>query len=212
MKKKLCLVPLTNHSKDQRLGYAPFPSLYMNMEDQSPTREKRYEQTSWTFPFGSSWRYKWTRLPTLHPINTRTTFEWRKTGGICVKWRNFLKKEEIERQSPTTNCSLVKYIMLLGRSIEDRASSSVSWIRILSGIRKQTQNSPSDRTLTRWSSLRHPTLVFFRLLYWGFPLPLVEAIHPLAIMLSGSGSCGNLCGTMQLLEPITWPIYRSVLP
>ena len=40
MEKKLCLVSQTNHSKDQKLGHAPFPNLYMNLEDQSPAKGK----------------------------------------------------------------------------------------------------------------------------------------------------------------------------
>ena len=147
---------------------------------------------------------------TLHPINTRTTFGWRETREICVKWRNFLKREGIGRWSLTMNYFLVKYIMLFERSVEDKASSSVSWIGILSGIWKQAWNSHSYRTPIGRFSLRCPTLIFFHPLCQG--LPLVEANLPLAIVLSGSGSCGNLRWSTQLWEQITWPIRRLALP
>ena len=147
---------------------------------------------------------------TLHPINTRTKFRWRKAGGIYVKWNNCLKREGIGKQRPVANCSLEKYIMLLGRSVEDRASSSFSWIRILSGIWKRAWNFCSDRTPIGCSDLRHPDLVFFHPLCWG--LLLVEATPLLAIMLSGFGPYGNLRGSTQLLEPITQPIRHLALP
>ena len=146
----------------------------------------------------------------LHPINTQTTFRRRKVGGISVKWRNCLKREGIGRQSPTTYCFLVKYIMLFRRSTEDRVLPSVSWIRILSGIWKRAWNSRLDRTPIRRSSLRCLALAFFHPLFWG--LPLVEMTISLAIRLSGSGSCRNLRGSTQLLESITRLIRHSTLP
>ena len=147
---------------------------------------------------------------TLHPINTRTTFGWRETREICVKWRNFLKREGIGRWSLTMNYFLVKYIMLFERSVEDKASSSVSWIGILSGIWKQAWNSHSYRTPIGCFSLRCLTLIFFHPLCQG--LPLVEAIPPLAIRLSRFRSCGNLHESTKLLKPITRPIHYSTLP
>ena len=111
----------------------------------------------------------------LYPISTRTIIGWRNVGGICVKWRNCLKKERRDRRSLATNCSLVKYITLLGWSVEDRASSSIRWIGILSGMWKRAQNSRSDRRLTGCSDLRLLAQVSFQPLFWGLPLPLVEA-------------------------------------
>lgn len=40
------------------------------------------------------------------------------------------------RQSPVANYSLVKYIMLFGRSTDDKASLSVSKIEMVPEIRK----------------------------------------------------------------------------
>ena len=158
-------------------------------------------------------RFNWKSMSsTLHPINTRKTFKWRKAEGISVKWRNYLKREGIGKRNPIANCFFVKYIMLLGRSVEDRVSPSVSWIGILSGIWKRAQNSRSERTLTGCSRLRHPTLVFFYPLCWGILLSLVEVTPSLGIMLSGSNSCGNLFETTQLSKPITQPIHLSALP
>ena len=113
-----------------------------------------------------------------------------KAGGICVKWKNFLKRKWMGRRSPVANCSLVKHIMLFGRSVEDRGSLSVSWIGILFGIWKWARNSSSYRTPTGRSGLRRPTLVFFCPLCWG--LLLVKVTPPIAIRLSGSRPCGNL--------------------
>ena len=151
----------------------------------------------------SSWKSMSNKL---HPINIWTTLGWRKVGGICVKGMNYLKREGIGRRSPVVNCYLVKYIMLLGRPVEDRASPSVSWIGTLFGIQKWAQNYHSNKTLTGRFGLRCPTLVFFHSLCWGLLLPLVEATPPLVIILSGSRSCGNLCGTTHLSELITRPI------
>ena len=128
---------------------------------------------------------------TLHPINIWVMFGWRKIGEIYVKWRNCLKRKGRGKRSLTTKCSLVKYIMLFGRSTDDRALTSISWIGMVSGIRKQAQNSHSNRTPTGRSGLRWLTLVFFYPPCWG--LPLAEVTLCLSIRLNGSGSCGNLC-------------------
>ena len=147
---------------------------------------------------------------TPHPISIQTMFGWWKVERICVKWRNCLKREGRGRRSPTKNCSLVKYIMLFGRSIEDRASPHVSWIGMVFEIRKLARNYCLDMTLTRQSGLRHLTLVFFYPSSWG--LLLVELTLPLSIRLSGFGPYGNLRSSKQLSEPITRPIRNSTLP
>ena len=46
VEKRLHLVPQTNHSKDQRLGHAPLPSICMNLEDQSLAASKEYGKKS----------------------------------------------------------------------------------------------------------------------------------------------------------------------
>lgn len=137
-------------------------------------------------------------------------FRWRKAKGICVKWRNCLKNEGMGKRSPTMSCSLVKYIMLFERSVDNRTSSFVSWIGIMLGIWKRARNSCSDKTPTRQFGRRRPTLVFFYPSCWGFPL--VEVTPHISIKLSASRLCGNLYELMQLLKPITQVIYRLALP
>ena len=149
---------------------------------------------------------------TLYPINTRTTFWWTKAKGIFVKWRNCLKREGRGRRSPATNCSLVKYIALLGWSAEDRVSSSIRWIGILSRIWNRAQNSCSNRKPTRHFDIKCPTLVFCHPLLWGLLLPLLKATPPFTIMLSGYGSCGNLHWITQLSKSVTRPNHLSVMP
>ena len=104
----------------------------------------------------SSWK---SMSSTLHPINTWTTFGWRKYGRICVKWRNSLKRERIGRRSPTTNCSLVKYICYS----EGQQMIEPCCVLVELGYCPEHETSPKflDRTLTEHSGLRHLTLVFF---------------------------------------------------
>ena len=131
---------------------------------------------------------------TLHPISIWMILRWRKTIGIYVKWRNCLRMEEMERQSPTTNYSLLKYIMLFKRSTSNKALSFDSWIGMVSEIWKWARNSSLDRSPTERSVLEHPTLAFSYSPCWG--ILLVEVIPPLSIRSDGSGPCWNMPGSM----------------
>lgn len=113
---------------------------------------------------------------------------------------------------PAVNCYLLKYVALWGCFSEYGVSSSTRWIKILSGIWKHARNSCSDKTSTGRSDLRCLTLVSFRPLFQGLPLPLVKAAPSLADMLSSSGLHGSLCGITQLLELVTQPIHHLTMP
>ena len=147
---------------------------------------------------------------TLHPISIRMMFEWRKANEICVKWRNCLKSYGMGKRSLTTNCSLVKYIMLFERLTNDKVSPFVSWIKMVSEIQKRAWNSCSDKSSIERFGLECPTLAFFCPPCWG--LPLVEVTPPLSIRSYVFGLCGNLHGTTQLSEPITRSVRHSMLP
>lgn len=98
----------------------------------------------------------------LHPINTRTTFGWKKVGDIWVKLRNCLKIKGRGRRSPVANCSLLKYIALWDYFSNDKYLSSTKRIEILFEIQKQARNSCSNRRSTRHSDLRRPAQGPFR--------------------------------------------------
>ena len=92
-------------------------------------------------------RSKWYNIfKMLHPISILTTFGWRKAGEIFIKWRNYLKKEGREKQSPTLNCSVLKTVALKSFFSVDTGSSSIKRIATPYGMHKHSLNSRSVRS------------------------------------------------------------------
>ena len=119
---------------------------------------------------------------------------WRDLGEVEKLLEEIGQREKESR----IKLLLAEIMALWNYFLEVKGSLSIKRMEMLSGTRKQAQNSCLDRRSTGCSDRRCPAPAPFQPPFWALPSPLVEATSspPLVDMLSSFGPRGNLRGTM----------------